>query len=221
MARIARKFEDLLDRYRRPDGSKWGGQQFQDATAGVITRSYITNLRKGRIENPGYDKLAAIAKAMGFPPKLWFEDLKPADTITHAEAADTTRSLADQVDHLFDAISDDRTGEPYTNAEVARMSLGELTEEDIEGMRSGSATSPSINKIVALAEAFSVHPSYFFDRGVDPPIFDRELLDIFRDETISAIAHKSLHLPDRERQTILGIIQQFENMHETDRQDPL
>jgi hypothetical protein len=31
-------------------------------------------LPKGRIEIPGYEKLRAIAKAMGFPPELWFED---------------------------------------------------------------------------------------------------------------------------------------------------
>jgi transcriptional regulator with XRE-family HTH domain len=35
-----------------------------------VTRSYVTNLRKGRIENPGYEKMRAIAKAMGIPPEL-------------------------------------------------------------------------------------------------------------------------------------------------------
>jgi len=28
---------------------------------GVVTRSYVTNLRKGRIEDPGYEKMRAIA----------------------------------------------------------------------------------------------------------------------------------------------------------------
>jgi hypothetical protein len=27
----------------------------------------VSNLRKGRIENPGYEKLKAIAKTMSFP----------------------------------------------------------------------------------------------------------------------------------------------------------
>lgn len=36
-----------------------------------MTRSYVANLRKGRIGNPGYEKMRALAKAMGFPPKLW------------------------------------------------------------------------------------------------------------------------------------------------------
>src|SRR5215218_3359694 len=73
--RIAHKFERFLEMYRRPDGARWGGQDLHDATGGVVTRSYVTSLRKGRIGNPGYEKLAAIAKAMGFPPELWFEDV--------------------------------------------------------------------------------------------------------------------------------------------------
>ncbi len=68
MGQIGQKFEYFLETYRRPDGSKWGGQDLHNATGGVVTRSYVTSLRKGRIENPGYEKLAAIAKAMGFPP---------------------------------------------------------------------------------------------------------------------------------------------------------
>jgi hypothetical protein len=50
---IARKFEWFVETYRHPDGQKWGGQELQDATNGIVTRSYITNLRKDRIENPG------------------------------------------------------------------------------------------------------------------------------------------------------------------------
>ena len=46
------------------------------ATGGVVTRSHVSNLRKGKIENPGFEKLRAIAKAMGFPPELWFEDVE-------------------------------------------------------------------------------------------------------------------------------------------------
>jgi transcriptional regulator with XRE-family HTH domain len=67
LGQIGQKFEYSLESYRRPDGSRWGGQDLHNATGGVVTRSYVTSLRKGRIENPGYEKLAAIAKAMGFP----------------------------------------------------------------------------------------------------------------------------------------------------------
>ena len=76
MVHIGEKFERFLETYRRPDGSRWGGQDLQEATGGVVTRSYVSTLRKGRIENPGFEKLRAIAKAMGFPPELWFEDVE-------------------------------------------------------------------------------------------------------------------------------------------------
>ena len=71
---IAQKFEKLLDSYRHQDGSQWTGQQIDEATKGLVPRSYVTNLRKGRIKSPGHDKMAAIAKAMGFPPGAWFEE---------------------------------------------------------------------------------------------------------------------------------------------------
>ena len=70
VVQIAQKFERFLETYRRPDGSRWGGQDLHNATGGVVTRSYVTSLRKGCIENPGFEKVRAIAKAMGFPPEL-------------------------------------------------------------------------------------------------------------------------------------------------------
>ena len=73
---IAQRFEHLLDSYRHPDGSRWTGQQLDEATDGLVARSYFVNLRKGRIRSPGYEKMAAIAKAMGFPPGAWFEEGK-------------------------------------------------------------------------------------------------------------------------------------------------
>jgi hypothetical protein len=43
---VAQKFEYLLDTYLRPDGHRWTGQQLHEPTGGVVTRSYVTNLRK-------------------------------------------------------------------------------------------------------------------------------------------------------------------------------
>lgn len=219
MAPIMRKFERFLETYRGPDGRMWSGQEIQDATGGVVTRSYVSNLRKGRIENPGYEKLAAIAKAMGFPPEQWFVEAYGLDTKVRLKEADRNRTLSGRVNNLFEVIRDEKTGEPYTNAEIARMSVGDLTEEEVEGIRAGSDHDPSISKVIALAEAFGVHPSYFLGRGKKPPIINQEVLDICQDETVSTIAHKSLHLPNREKHTILGIIRQFEDMREGDRDD--
>jgi len=53
VGQIGQKFESLLATYRKPDGSRWGGQDLAAATGGgVVTRSYITALRKGRIRTP-------------------------------------------------------------------------------------------------------------------------------------------------------------------------
>ncbi len=84
MAQIAQKFERFLETYRRPDGSRWGGQDLHNATGGVVTRSYASNLRKDRIENPGFEKLRAIAKVMNVPPELWFEDVEDLQGVAGA-----------------------------------------------------------------------------------------------------------------------------------------
>jgi hypothetical protein len=49
VAHVAQKFEHLLHTYRRPDGREWSGAVLAKATGGVVHRSYVTNLRKGRI----------------------------------------------------------------------------------------------------------------------------------------------------------------------------
>ena len=66
IVQIAEKVEHFLEIYRRPDGSRWGGQDLHEATSGVVTHSYVSSLRKGRIENPGFEKLRVTAKAMDF-----------------------------------------------------------------------------------------------------------------------------------------------------------
>jgi transcriptional regulator with XRE-family HTH domain len=71
---VSERFSRLLALYRKPDGSEWGGQDLENATGGAVTRSYVANLRKGRIENPGLAKLEAISGTMDFPPSLWFEN---------------------------------------------------------------------------------------------------------------------------------------------------
>jgi transcriptional regulator with XRE-family HTH domain len=160
---VAQKFEHLLDSYRHADGHKWTGAQLDDATGGVVTRSYVTNLRKGRIENPGYEKLRAIAKAMGFAPEVWFDErLGEGRSISQAEEA---RGVAGTLEHVFEVVRNPKTGEPYTNAEVARMTLGDLSEEDVERIRTGAIGDPSVGQVAALASVFGVEPSYLLDQG--------------------------------------------------------
>ena len=216
---IARKFERLLEIYRHPDGRRWSGQEIDEATGGVVTRSYVTNLRKGRIENPGFEKLRAIAKVMGFPPVLWFEETPDFLKGIPTESPPGDGSMAEKTNRLFEVVRNDKSGTPFTNAEVARMSLGDLSEEHVEQIRAGKLTNPSMNQVVALADVFGVHPSYFLDTGRKPPLLDEEAMRIFQDETVSAIAHRSLNLPGRERQMILNIIRQFEDTQGADDED--
>jgi transcriptional regulator with XRE-family HTH domain len=200
----AQKFEHLLDAYRRPDGSRWTGQQLDEATGGVVTRSYVTNLRKGRIENPGYEKMLTIARAIGFPPEAWFEGAPDSTWAAPAEGQD----LAARVAHLFEAVVHPRTGEPYTNAEVARMSAGSLAEEEVEGIRFGAIADPTVGQVSALAADFGVEPSYLVDRKEPPPL-DAETLDALADETANAILRESARLPAREKRILLGIVREF------------
>jgi transcriptional regulator with XRE-family HTH domain len=202
---VAQKFEQLLETYRRPDGSRWTGQQLDEATGGVVTRSYVTNLRKGRIENPGYEKMRAIAKAMGFPPQVWFEDgLGEGRSIGQAEEMG---GVAARLEHLFEVVRNPKAREPYTNAEVARMTLGDLSE-DVERIRSGAISDPTVGKIAALASDFGVEPSYLLDRG-QPSLLDEELVQALRHEDVRDITRENARLPNGERRLVLGIVRQF------------
>jgi transcriptional regulator with XRE-family HTH domain len=205
---VAQKFETLLEKYRRPDGRRWSGQEIDEATGRVVTRSYVTNLRKGRIENPGYEKMRAIAKAMGFPPEVWFDEgLGEGRSVGQAEQS---RGVAGRLEHLFEVVRNPKTGEPYTNGEVARMTLGDLSEEEVERIRTGAESDPSVGQVAALASVFGVEPSYLLDRG-EPSLLDEELVQALRDEDVRDITRESSRLPDGERRLVLGIVRQFRN----------
>jgi transcriptional regulator with XRE-family HTH domain len=208
---IVQKFEALLEMYRRPDGRRWSGQEIDEATGGVVTRSYVTNLRKGRIENPGYEKLAAMAKAMHFPPEVWFKDgLGEGRSIRQAEEA---RGLAGRLEHLFEVVRNPKTGEPYTSAEVARMTLGDLSEEEVERIRTGAVSDPTVGQVAALASVFGVEPSYLLDRG--EPLFDGELVEALRNRTVREATREISRLPEKERRLVLGIVRQFGSANNT------
>ena len=197
---VAQRFEHLLGTYRRPDGRRWGGQQIDVATRSVVPRSYVTNLRKGRIDNPGYEKLRAIAKAMSFPPKMWFEE----DLVSEggSPAQPEGRGIPGRVEHLFEVVKNPKTGESYTNAQVARMSAGEISGEEVEGIRIGKFADPSVGRVAALAAVFGVPPSYVLHQ-------DEEALKALADKTAGAILKESARLPEREKRLVLGIVRQF------------
>ena len=133
---------------------------------------------------------------MGFPPEVWFEeDLGDgAWTGPPAQSAD----IAGRAEHLFGAVLNPATGGLYSNAEVARMSAGDLSEVDVEGIRTGEIPDPTVGQVAALGTAFGIGPSYFLDRGEDPSFLDGELVEALRDETVGEIVRSVVGLPERE-----------------------
>ena len=146
-----------------------------------------------------------MAKAMGFPPEAWFDDIS-ADGSRAARREG--RGVAGRIEYLFGAVRHPRSGEPYTSAEVARMSSGGLTEEEVEGIRTGRISDPTVGQVAALAAVFGVEPSYLVDRKEPPPL-DAELLEGLSDETTREITRQALRLPERERGIVLGVVRQF------------
>jgi hypothetical protein len=147
-----------------------------------------------------------MAKAMGFAPEVWFEDgLGEGRSIGQAEGS---YGVAGRLEHLFEVVRNPKTGEPYTNAEVARMTLGDLSEEDVERIRTGAVSDPNVGQVAALAGVFGVESFYLLDRG-EPSLLDEGLVQALRDEDVRDITRESSRLPDRERQLVLGIVRQF------------
>jgi transcriptional regulator with XRE-family HTH domain len=88
------------------------------------------------------------------------------------------------------------------------MTLGDLSEEDVERIRTGAVSDPSVGQVTALAGVFGVEPSYLLDRG-KRSLLDEELVQALRDEDVRDITRESSRLPDGERQLVLGIVRQF------------
>jgi transcriptional regulator with XRE-family HTH domain len=89
------------------------------------------------------------------------------------------------------------------------MSAGELSEEEVEGIRSGKIADPSVGRVAALAAVFGVPPSYMLDRGAESEVLDEEALKALADKTAGAILKESARLPEREKDIVLGIVRQF------------
>jgi hypothetical protein len=79
--------------------------------------------------------------------------------------------------------------------------------EDVEGIRTGAIGDPTVGQAAALAGVLGVEPSYLSDR--DEPVFEGELVEALRDETVREATREISRLPERERRLVLGIVRQF------------
>lgn len=147
--------------------------------------------------------MAAIAKAMGFPLTLWSEDGPQAGL------PGRTRDLADRVEHLFGTVKNPGTGELHTDADAARMSLGSLTEDDVEGIRMGRIADPRGRIGGSAGERLPtswtrIRDRLFWTRSCWEPC-----------ETVRSITRRRAGVPERERRLVLGIVRQFGELKET------
>lgn len=70
----SRKFAELREIHRREDGSYWSGAALERATGGRVTASWVSKLSRGRYQDPGFSKIAAVSHAMGIPLDSWLPD---------------------------------------------------------------------------------------------------------------------------------------------------
>ncbi len=203
--RFSERFERFLQLYRKPDGSRWTPAEIQRATNGFVNLSYISSLRTDRIRNPGADKLRAIAEVMGFPWELWYEDPQDWDAVIQRVEGEE-RSLAELLNHLFEVVENFRTHEPYTSQEVADLSRGKLTREEVEAMRSGELENPTMDQLLALSDVFGVDPAYWFSGEPERSPLDPKTIEALKNPEAELILQKTLGISKQERGMILSLI---------------
>lgn len=209
--RYAQKFERLLATHPNPNtGKPWRGVEIERATDGFVNSQYVSALRKGLNNRPGLDKLRAIAEVMGFPFDLWLKEPEEwRRTIAEQDSIAST-SVADKLNYLFEAIPDEQTGKPLTNEDVASVSQGRLSSGQIEALRSGQRTNPSIRELLALCDVFDVDFSYWDLRRERPPLMDPETLRALRDPESIALLHKSQSIPEDDRGLLMTVIDEMQ-----------
>lgn len=207
----ARKFANFLERYRRPDGGRWRGVDLDRATNGYVNGSYVTALSKGRIEEPGLNKLLRISEAMGFPFQEWFE---PAGDESRPGPEQIGRpdddSIAARLNYLFDAIPNDKTNAPFTEEEVAKYTFGRLSEKDVRRLRTGELKDPSREALLALCDVFDIDFSYWDERADQLQLLSPDTLRALRDKESLAILHKSHALPEEDKSLIMTVLTELE-----------
>lgn len=188
------RFEQLLDRYRKPDGSKWTGAEIARETRGTVTASYITSLRKGRIRKPGLDKLRAIARVMGFSWHEWLEESDETQSLLPSEERGST-NFSDLLNRVFAEMPNYRTGKPFTQAEVANLSGGELSGQAIKAMREGKLKNPTMAQLQALSDVFGISPAYWFSPQQTLPRLSKDTLKALSDQNAQLILKKASVYP--------------------------
>lgn len=214
------KLARLLEIYRKPDGAKWSLKEIEDATDGYVTGRYLTNLKAGRIRQPSLDRLATLARIMGFPVELWVQNLENWDQIIGRQKNLRGGStLANRLNLLFEVIANQETGAPFTVREVATLSKGRFTVEELERARSGEVQDLSGTQYLALSEIFGVNSSYWYSAAEQRPNLDPETIEALKNRKNLLLLNKMSTRSDDEKDLFLSLADQLDLLWESRNKD--
>lgn len=212
--KYAELFRKLLEAYPLEDGTQWSGPRMEQATGGVVNSAYFSNLLNGRINQPGLDKLKAIAEAMGFPAQLWLEDPDTWGVSSSEESirfTSTSVSFSELLKNLFESVPNESTGTSFTVAEMAERSGQKVTETELQQMLSGELETPSLETVLAISEAFGMDFSYWFRRNNGTPLVDDDIIEALQNEESRLILARSSELSKDQKDMLLVLMEQLRN----------
>lgn len=219
----------MLEVIGHPDGGTWSGSKMERATGGRVGPSYFTSLRDRHIEIPRADKIEAIAGVMGFPPELWFKDLSWWRAVheqwergesVHEKLRGDRESVDDGrvgklLERLFEVKTNEETGESFTSAEVARLSEGVLSEDQVAALRDGRLKEPTWRQILAVCDVFGVGPSYFAQEPGLSWVPSRGVLDALDDQESYTTFQNSLKL-SKDKRSLLKSLSEYLRREQAD-----
>lgn len=210
--KYAELFRKLLEAYPLKDGSQWSGPKMEQATGGVVNSAYFSNLLGGRINQPGLDKLKAIADAMGFPAQLWLEDPDTWGVSSSEESirfTSTSVSFSELLKNLFESVNNESTRMSFTVSEIAERSGQKVTEAELHQMMAGEFETPSLETVLAISEAFGIDFSYWFRRNNGTPLVDDDIIEALRNADNRLILARSSELSKDQKDMLLVLMEQL------------
>lgn len=223
-ADVALRLERLLETFTHPDGRPWRGAEIEHETGGVVSQSYFSALRKGRIRRPGAEQLRAIAEVMDFPLELWHAELEQWPRILQqrtygaASGADKeSRSLKQNFQTIWKTIPNPRTGAAYTYEEISNRTEGVLSADEVRKIAEGENENPDFAAVVALSKVFNINSDYWHagssNRG---PVLDTELLDALGADQGREVLRRWHRLSAGHRSMVLNVLENLEELESAD-----
>jgi len=81
MKTMTEKLDFLFSTVLSPDGDEYTYKEVAEGTKGVVSTSYVWNLRKGKKRNPSRDKIEALARFFNVSPSYFFDEVDIKKTL--------------------------------------------------------------------------------------------------------------------------------------------